>query len=374
MRVIKHGLLLFVILCSLYMSCDEDPMEMHDVGDLSHIDYTPTPYEIPVPYGFPTMVIPEDNPMTEEGRELGRHLFYDPILSRDSTISCASCHLIEKSFTDARALAIGIEGRVGRRSSMSLLNVGYHYTGLFWDGRSPTLEAQAIHPIQDPVEMDEDWSQVEIKLQQHSIYPSMFREAFGIENKKDITRQLVAKALAQFQRSIVSSGNSDYDKFIVDLGATFNLEEEALLGYRMFFDVGGRDASCGHCHNGHLFSTNEYLNNGITPYTSLQDFSDLGLGMISRDSFDNGKFKVPTLRNISLTAPYMHDGRFASLKEVLDHYDSGGHRPLNANIDNVDLDVVKLGLSEEEKEQIIAFLETLVDTSVIKNKKFQSPF
>ncbi len=358
----------------LLSCCKQEPTPVIDEGDLTSYPYDPEPYEMSVPYGFAVMQIPADNPQTVQGRELGQHLFYDPILSRDSSISCASCHLIERSFTDGLDIAIGIEGRSGNRSSMSLLNVGYHYDGLFWDGRSPTLEAQAIHPVEDPLEMDEDWSHVELKLQRHPDYPKMFRGAFGIANKSEINRQLVAKALAQFQRSIISSGTSDYDKFLVDLGATFNLEEDELLGYRMFFDVGGKDASCGHCHNGPLFSTNEYLNNGITPYTSLLDFADLGLGAISQDSFDNGKFKVSTLRNITMTAPYMHDGRFATLKEVMDHYDSGGHRPANSNVDNVDLDVVKLGLSEEEKSQIIAFLGTLTDTSVINNKNFQNPF
>jgi len=168
------------------------------------VPYRPTPYGLEEPPGFVRMAVPADNPMTEEGVALGRQLFFDPILSADSSLSCASCHLPELSFTDGVARSVGIGG-AGQRNAPSLVNVGYYYTGLFWDGRSPTLEEQALHPVGNPLEMGSDWREVESRLQRRDDYLLLFRAAFGIESRDGITRALIARALAQYQRTLISA-------------------------------------------------------------------------------------------------------------------------------------------------------------------------
>ncbi len=337
---------------------------------LTHIDYEPTPKEVVVPPNFPPMPVPPDNPITEEGVALGRYLFYDPILSSDSTMSCASCHMPELSFTDGLAVSEGVTGEQGTRSAMSLLNVGYFLNGLFWDGRSPDLEDQALQPVENPVELHESWPRVEEKLRRHSLYPELFRKAFGIENTCEITKELTAKAIAQFERILVSSGQSKYDRRVNGVPGVFFTESE-LRGFDMFFDISPElpDAECGHCHNVPFFTTNDYFNNGIEAVSDLNGFPDKGRGDVTGSIFDNGKFRAPTLRNITLTAPYMHDGRFQTLEEVLDHYNSGGHYA-----DNRDPLIRPLSLTEEQKQDIINFLKTLEDIPFTQNPEFQNPW
>lgn len=305
--------------------------------------------------------------MTVDGIQLGRKLFFDPILSVDSTISCSSCHLPSRSFADGLASSPGVAGSTPR-SSMSLINVGFHHHGMFWDGRAATLEQQALMPVEDPLEMGEQWPRVEEKLRSHQDYPADFRKAFGIANSDEINKELAAKALAQFERSIISGGNSRYDRFA--RGEIF-LEENEYNGYLMFFDFEPTlpDAECGHCHNAPLFATNDYFNNGLQSSPDLESFPDKGLGLVTGRATDNGRFKAPTLRNIALTSPYMHDGRFTTLEEVVDHYNSGGHPSPNKNPL-----LYPLQLTESEKQDLIAFLHTLTDTAVLSNEAFQSPF
>lgn len=353
-------------LLALILACGEEPII--DPGDLSDIPYSPTPYLLERPAGFPQLEIPPENPMTVEGVLLGRKLFFDPILSVDSTMSCSSCHLQQGNFTDNLATSTGVAGTAGRRSSMSLLNVAFHYSGLFWDGRAETLEEQALLPVEDPVELMENWPNVEAKLRRHADYPADFRKAFGIRNKSDINRELAAKAIAQFERTLISSGQSKYDRFI--RGEIF-LDDDEFNGMEMFFDVNNElpDAECSHCHAPPLFTINEYRNNGIEPITALADFMDRGIGEVTGDSLDYGKFKIPTLRNIEFTAPYMHDGRFATLEEVLQHYNSGGHRQKNT-----DPLIRPLGLSPAQIQDLLAFIRTLQDTTILQNPAFGSPF
>jgi cytochrome c peroxidase len=251
---------------------------------------------------------------------------------------------------------------------MSLLNVAFHYSGLFWDGRSETLEDQALLPVEDPVELHESWPNVEAKFRKHPEYPADFRKAFGIDHKSDITRELAVKAIAQFERTLISSGNSKYDRFI--RGEIF-LDDNEFNGMEMFFDVNNDlpDAECNHCHAPPLFTINEFRNNGIEDVSSLDAFPDKGRGEVTGDSLDNGKFKIPTLRNIRFTGPFMHDGRFATLDEVLDHYNSGGHRQKNT-----DPLIRPLGLTAAQKQDLLAFLETLVDTTFLQNPDHSSPF
>lgn len=360
-RHLSYGIL-FIFLLS---QCTKDRPAP---GDLTAITYQPHPYGIVAPSTFPQMEIPADNPMTVEGIELGRRLFYDPILSGDSTMACASCHLPQHSFTDDLPVSPGIDGINGRRSAMSLLNVGYYNRGLFWDGRSASLEEQALVPVEDQIELHHSWSKVVEDLQRHPDYPARFREAFGIEHVDQITKELAAKAIAQFERTLISSGNSKYDR--VQRQEEFFTDEE-LNGYIMFFDLGSGfpDAECAHCHNAPLFTTNEYINNGIEDIQDLNDFPDMGRGAISAKVIDNGRFRVPTLRNLAYTAPYMHDGRFKTLDEVLDHYISGGHNQLNK-----DALIYPLKLSEEQRSDLKAFILTLTDPDILTNPAYQSPF
>ena len=316
---------------------------------------SPTPYTLPQPWGFGTMEIPSDNPMTVQGVELGQQLFFDPILSADSTMSCGSCHFPKRGFTDNLPVSRGIHGKPGVRSSMSLMNVGYMNTGLFWDGRVMGLEDQALLPVADSSELAHQWSHVEWNLRKHPEYRQAFSDAFGIRDTLSLTRDLVVKALAQYERSLVSSGTSRYDRF---RAGTLELTPDEQIGYDLFFDISPevKDAECGNCHNAPLFTTNEFVNNGVQAAKTLADFKDTGRGAITGNRYDNGKFRIPTLRNITLTAPYMHDGRFATLEEVIDHYNEGGQ--ISPNIHSL---VRPLGLTEKEKGQLLAFLHTLTD-------------
>lgn len=358
-----------IALCA-FSACGEKPapVPMEDEGDLSEIPYAPVAYNVPeLPAKFTKLESPTDNPLTEKGVELGRFLFYDEILSIDSTLSCSSCHLQKLSFTDGGAVSLGVNQAKGKRSSMSLLNSGLTYTGLFWNGRSPTLEDQALLPVEDPVELHESWPNVELKLQRSSFYPKMFREAFGIEHKKEITRDLVAKALAQFQRTLLSY-NSKYDRVQKGLDV---FSEEELRGFSLYVDDDPDipDAQCDHCHTLPTGTSSAFFNNGLQEAASVDDFEHKGRGVVVKNRLLNGFFRAPTLRNIMLTAPYMHDGRLSTMKEVIDHYAPGGKEsptkdPLLSDIH----------ITEKDKEALIAFLHTLTDESFLNEKAFSDPF
>ena len=335
--------------------------------DLTDIPFQPVHYTPVIPDGFPALEQPEDNLMTMDGIRLGRKLFYDPILSIDSTISCSSCHGQSGSFTDQVALSEGVAG-LTMRSSMSLINIGFHYHGLFWDGRAKTLEEQALAPVENPVEMGEHWDNVVEKLKSHPDYPVDFRKAFGIDRSSLVTKELAAKAIAQFERSMISGGNTKYDRFA--RGEIF-LDENEYNGYLMFFDFDPElpDAECAHCHNAPLFATSDYFNNGLQESADFDGFADKGLGLITGKASDNGKFKAPTLRNIVFTAPYMHNGKFETLEEVIEHYNSGGKSSPNKN------SLLRpLNLTESQKSDLIAFIRTLTDSTILTNEAFRSPF
>lgn len=352
-----------LVLISLFFSACGDKIE----NDLAHIDYDPIAYNPELPTVLKNIPIPTDNPLTYDGIKLGQHLFYDPILSKDSTISCSSCHHPNKAFTDGEAFSTGIYGQQTLRSSMSAVNAAYYTGGLFWDGRALSLEDLSIQPVENELEMHELWPNVVQKLKRHSEYPVMFRKAFGIHATEDISRDYAVMAISQFMRIIIS-GNSKFDLFREGL-AIFDDEERQ--GMDIFFDANFLlpDGECGHCHNTPLFTTNEYFNNGIDEVGSLMDFEDFGLGAVSGIPFDNGKFRAPSLRNIVLTAPYMHDGRFETLEEVLEHYNEGTHPA-----DNTPEIIRNLELTETQKSNIIKFLHTLTDTSYLENPLVRNPF
>ncbi len=352
------------ILAVLY-GCRKDPAWPVPSGDNPDdtLVYDPTPYPWVNPPGFPDPVFPPDNPLTVEGVELGRKLFYDPILSGDSTQSCASCHMQFASFTDTARYSKGIDGIEGHRNSMPLINVAW-MPRLFWDGRAVSPEDQALHPVRDPIEMHNTWPEAVKRLQRHPKYPAYFYEAFGTKNIDSI---LVVKAIGQFVRTLVSA-NSKFDRY---LRGEVMLTPGELSGLNIFTTETG---DCFHCHGGPaspLFTDNDFHNNGLD-----ETFSDQGYGAVTGNSYDMGKFKTPTLRNVELTAPYMHDGRFKTLQEVIEHYNSGiKHNSPNLDpIMNLPSFQNGLNLNPQQKADLIAFLKTLTDTSFIHNPKFSNPF
>ena len=368
----KFQTLVLILMILTLVSCDDD-LSLKNNGnstpglDLTGLPFNPETYTVTSPIAFPQLEFPADNPLTVDGVDLGRHLFYDPILSVDSTLSCASCHLQRGAFTDNLAVSPGVDSLTGTRSAMGLIDVGFHLNGLFWDGRSMSLEEQALLPVEDPIELNNTWPQVIEDLQAHDEYPARFRAAFGIENTSEITRELAAKALAQFQRSIVSSGNSKYDKALAGRGI---LTDQELMGFDIFFDedINLPDGQCFHCHSAPLFTDNLYRNNGLDTAPDFEDFPDLGQGGFTGERVENGRFRTPTLRNIEFSAPYMHDGRFETLDEVMDHYISGGN-PSN----NKDPLIDSIFLDNEQKAAVIAFLLTLSDTTALNDPRYAKP-
>ncbi len=333
-----------------------------------------TPFAVAEPDQFAAILYPDENPTTAAGLELGRRLFFDPILSADSTISCSSCHLPALAFTDGRRISRGLAGRTGQRNAPGLTNIGYLHRTLFWDGRADDLESQALHPVADPNEMGGDWPTVIGKLRRHPDYPERFRTAFGLEELRELNPDHVGKALAQFQRSLISA-DSKYDRVL--RGETQFTEAEA-LGNAIFFDLADeRDGpygslptgECAHCHTPPHFTNQRFFNNGLDAVADLTAFTDRGRGGISKIPYENGLFRVPGLRNVALTAPYMHDGRMDSLEQVIAHYNAGGHYAENRSPN-----VRPLGLTKGEEAALVAFLLTLTDSSFVNEMRYQSPF
>ncbi len=307
---------------------------------------------------FPPMPIPADNPLTKSGVDLGRLLFYDPILSGDSTQACGSCHTQAFAFSDnGRQFSEGIRGEMGTRNAPAIINAAWTPT-MFWDGREPSLEHQALGPVPNPIEMDEEWEDAVAKLQAHPEYPDLFETAFGT---REITSDLVVKAIAQFERTLVSQ-DAKLDK--VNRHEAEWSDAEA-RGFLLFFTEKG---DCFHCHGNVLATTNDFRNNGLDATFE----NDRGLGEITGDPLDDGKFKTPTLRNIEFTAPYMHDGRFETLEEVLEHYNSGG--VWSKTVDPLIRIDDGLGLTEDEMQDIIVFLKALSDSTFLNNPAYANPF
>jgi cytochrome c peroxidase len=334
----------------------------------------PTAYALTVPAGFPTPVIPADNPLTNEGVALGRRLFYEKALSSTGTMSCGSCHQQSKAFTDGRALAVGVDGVANPRGTMSLANVLWS-TQLTWDGAFTTLETQALKPLENPIELHQPLTVGVSKLQASGTYPALFQAAFGTST---ITNELVLKALAQFERTLIS-GSSRYDTYMATRTGFSADELAGLQLYTTHIAPGSvRGAECFHCHSQPLMSSNfegKFFNNGLD-----LTFTDPGRGGLTKLAVDQGKFIAPTLRNITLTAPYMHDGRFKTLEEVLDHY-SDHVQMASPNLDNNLIQGINnppfgthMDLTATEKRQVLAFLKTLTDDNFVTDKRFSDPF
>ncbi|WP_298781827.1 cytochrome c peroxidase [uncultured Polaribacter sp.] len=311
---------------------------------------------------------PNNNAITDDGATLGRVLFYDTNLSANNTVSCASCHIQANGFSDPNQFSIGFDGELTDRNSMGLANARFYENGrFFWDERAETLEEQTLIPVQDLVEMGLTLSELETKLAQEDYYAALFTNAFGDEN---ITSERVALAISQFIRSMVSyqskfdeglSQVNDIDDDFPNFTASENNGKDLFMSNR---------TRCFDCHATNVFVGDNARNNGLDA-----TITDLGVGGITGNNNDLGEFKVPSLRNIALTAPYMHDGRFETLEEVIEHYNSGVQN--NQNLDNrltQGNNVRRLNLSNAEKQSLIDFLNTLTDEEFINDEKYANPF
>lgn len=348
---------------SILVACSSNDPEPDETDD----GYVATPKPLTVPPIFqrllPPPIIPADNPQTLEGIALGRKLFYDPILSGDGTQACASCHKPSNAFTDENQFSIGIDGFEGTRNSMPIYNLAWNADSkLFWDGRATSVELQALEPVTNPIEMHNTWENAVGSLQNSNEYPELFNKAFGTTT---ITKELTAKAIAQFERTLISA-NSPFDQYL--LGEN-SLTPQEINGFAIFMDESRGD--CFHCHGNEfnpLWTDNIFHNNGLDAV-----ITDKGLGNITGDPSQDGWFKSPSLRNLAYTAPYMHDGRFATLDEVINHYSEG--LVYSETIDPLMKTVSSGGvhLTEADKADLKAFLLSLSDPSFINNPDFQDP-
>ncbi len=315
-----------------------------------------TPYRFTMSSYFPIPPLPRDNPLLEERVALGERLFNDTALSRDGTLSCASCHTRANAFTDARRFSIGVEDRTGTRNGMPLFNLAWK-TSFFWDGRAPSLRAQALMPVQDHLEMDEKLENVIAKLEKTS--KADFTRAFDSDA---ITPERIGLAIENYLLTLTSFDS----KFDRSMQGKEQLTEEEKRGFELFMTeyeprMGQRGADCFHCHGGPLFTDHQFHNNGLSPVES-----DTGRQRVTQNDRDLYKFSTPSLRNIALTAPYMHDGRFQTLEEVIAHYDHNLRRT-----DTLDPNLAKhpstgIRLSVADKAALVAFLKTLTDEKFTK--------
>jgi cytochrome c peroxidase len=378
-----------LILFSIF-SCTKNEVIEPKVESILNLPETPFDYislNLPshfttnAPGPLPTSVngtdnTPSSNPTTNDGATLGRVLFYDKKLSANGTIACASCHKQDKGFSDDAILSVGFDGGKTGRHSMTLINARYYQRGrFFWDERATTLEEQVLMPFQDPVEMGMTLEQVVSQVKAQSYYPELFQKAFGSE---EVTSDKISKALAQFVRSIVSY-SSKYDEGRASApapGANFaNFTAEENTGKNIFFrTIPNGGGACFGCHTTEAFiSANPGpQNNGLDASST----TDLGAGSVFPNPIFVGRFKTTSLRNIALTAPYMHDGRFATLEEVVEHYNSGikSHPTLAPALTDPNGNPVRLNLSDSQKASLVAFLKTLTDNSISTEERWSSPF
>lgn len=304
---------------------------------------------------FPQVQLPADNPLTEEGVALGRQLFHDTRLSINGTQSCASCHDQKNAFADPRRFSLGAQQQAGKRNAMPLFNLAWHQ-GFFWDGRAATLREQVLMPIQDKNEMNETLPNVIAKLNAEQECKTAFAKAFG---SPGITAERMAKALEQFLLTFISQ-ESRFDRAARKVAELSESEKRGLQLFVTEFDPkrGLRGADCFHCHGGTLFTSQSFANNGLELAPD-----DLGRMAVTKDAADRGKFKTPSLRNIARTAPYMHDGRFATLEEVVEHYSGGVRRSPTLDPNLAKHPEAGIQLSAQEKADLVAFLKTLTDES-----------
>ena len=306
-----------------------------------------------IPSWFPEMDIPAENKLTQARVDLGRKLFFEKKLSRDNSISCGTCHKPEKAFTDGKAIAEGVEDRLGLRNTPTIANIGYTDV-MFMDGGVITLELQSQSPIFEHQEMDFTIAEFLERIDGDEVYTRMFDEAYGLEPGAFG----ISRSIAAFERTLIS-GNSRFDQYEYqgDLGA---LSLPEVRGKELFFSA---QTECSSCHVPPLFTNFKFENIGL-----YVNYVDTGRMRISELNQDRGKFKVPTLRNIELTAPYMHDGSVQTLEEVVDHFNSGG-----VGHPNQSTFVKPLSLTEQQTADLVAFLKSLTDQSFVSNSDFSEP-
>lgn len=354
------GFTLFIV-ASLLLACgpDEGP----------RVELDPTLYTFN--FGqFPNPNLPADNIPTNAGVRLGRMLFYEKALSKDGTMSCADCHKQQDMFSDIRQFSVGVEQLPGKRQAMSIFNLAWHKNGMFWDGRSPRVRDQALKPIQDPLEMNETLENAVAKLQADQKYRDQFIRAFGEET---ITAERMGLAIEQFEFTMISN-DSKFDQSQAGQITLTASEERGRVLFFTEFDpfIGQKGGECFHCHGGFNFTNDAFMNNGLDEENG---FTDQGRFAVTDNPADMARFKVPSLRNIALTPPYMHDGRFSTLEQVLDHYDTGVKSSSTTDellFRNIEPD--GLQLTVQEKSDIIAFLKTLTDERFLEDEQFSSPF
>ena len=346
----------------LAIACNKDEPKV-----VISIDETPYVLE----YGaFPAPDLPSDNILTVQGVKLGKLLFYETMLSKDGSQSCASCHRQPDGFSDTLRFSLGVEELPGKRQAMPIFNMAWHTNEFFWDGRAHLLRDQSLKPIQDPLEMNETLDNVVAKLSESQMYRDQFSRTFGLE---EITPHKMSLAMEQFMFSIVSH-NSKYDKYLAGTEQLTDSEERGRIlfetEYNPFFpDESGAD--CVHCHGGANFENDQYMNNGLDTDATM---TDIGREEVTQDPGDRAKFKVPSLRNVAVTAPYMHDGRFQTLEEVINHYNEGIQE--SSTVDQTVLNTKDTGLflTDQDKEDLKNFLKTLTDNDYLNNEEYQTPF
>lgn len=311
------------------------------------------PYQQQIPSWFPEMEIPAENQLTRARIELGRKLFYEPLLSLDTTVSCGKCHQLSKGLTDGLPISVGVNDALGLRNAPTLANVGYS-PRFFHDGGVETLELQSQQPIFSVEEMNFTIAGFLERISEDEEYQRMFREAYN----REPDAFGISRAIASFERTLIS-GNSRFDQFEYQ-GDQTALNESEIRGRNLFFSS---KTECSSCHVAPLLTNYEYGNIGL-----YQNYADSGRARISHLEEDKGKFKVPTLRNVELTGPYMHNGSIQTLEEVVEHFNLGG-----VGHPNQSEKVKPLNLTSQEKSDLVAFLKSLTDSAFITNEAFLPP-
>ncbi len=334
----KASVLCAFISCLLFAYCSKEPSALKQ-----------TPFVFNLPPGVESPRVSADNAITMEKVALGKMLFFDPILSKDSTIACASCHIQSLGFTDNNRLSLGVFDSIGFRNALTLTNVAYNNL-FFWDGGVPSLELQVIAPIESPFEMNNALDSVIARLTRHPYYSNRFVELFG----KPVDKVSFTQSIASFERTLVSF-NSPFDR-------NYYYNEPSLTaaqvrGQELFFST---RTNCSSCHSLPNFTNNGFANNGL-----YDVYADMGRRRVTVRFNDDALFKIPTLRNIARTAPYMHDGSLPNLAAVISHYNSGGSNHINKS------SLIKpLNLTVQEQSDLLAFLESLTDEEFINNSSF----
>ena len=330
---------LILVITITVISCDEQEVEPLHSFDLMEL-----------PEGFPAIDAPEGNEFSQQRWELGKKLFFDPIMSSDSSISCVSCHAPSLAFSDKVALSLGVKDRLGTQNAPTLVNLVYHpyYTRA---GGVPTLEMQILVPIQEHNEFDFNILLIVERLKNNPTYVQMATNAYDREPDAFV----ITRALACFERSLIS-GYSRYDQFLNYNKNTLSNSEER--GMELFFD---KKTNCSTCHEGFNFTNYAFENNGL-----YEIYPDEGRFRLTQVQSDKALFKVPTLRNVELTAPYMHDGSISTLEEVVEHYNTGGqNHPHKSDL------IQPLDLSKRERKDLVAFLKALTDEGFVNNPLFR---